>query len=331
MKARKLFHATVAILTVLGAPAGSRAADRILSGVNLAGAEFSSGHIPGRYGWDYSFPKDEEIAYYTSKGMSLFRLPLSWERLQPNLSGDFDPSYLSRIQSAVAAIEGAGGEVILDIHNYGKYHGQLIGSSDVPVAGFVDLWTRLAAIFGKDGKVLFGLMNEPQLASAADWAQVEQQAVDAVRKSGAVNRILISGVNWDGAHNFVQVNGAALADIHDEKRRLIFEAHQYFDADSSGRSDVCVAQDQVVPRLSSFADWLAEHHARGLLGEFAVGRNAQCLDDLKTAMAYVNSRPYVWYGWTYWAGGSRWGEYMYTLEPTKTGVDRPQMSVLTGR
>jgi len=35
----------------------------------------------------------------------------------------------------------------------------------------------------------------------------------------------------------------------------------------------------------------------------------------------------VWIGFTWWAAGPWWGEYMFTLEP-KQGVDRPQMRLL---
>jgi endoglucanase len=36
----------------------------------------------------------------------------------------------------------------------------------------------------------------------------------------------------------------------------------------------------------------------------------------------------VWRGWTYWAAGPWWGEYMFSVELSKTG-DRAQMDILT--
>ncbi|HIB99683.1 TPA: glycoside hydrolase family 5 protein, partial [Candidatus Poribacteria bacterium] len=35
----------------------------------------------------------------------------------------------------------------------------------------------------------------------------------------------------------------------------------------------------------------------------------------------------VWLGWTYWAAGPWWGDYMFSIEP-KIGEDRPQMVIL---
>lgn len=307
----------------------SAAKAAVLPGINLSGAEFAAGKLPGRDNWDYMFPKPEEISYFASHGMKLFRLPVLWERIQPTLSGPLDPGTLAHIHQFAAQVRQSGGATILDIHSYGQYRGQLIGSDAVPPAAFTDLWRRLAKEFRHDSSVLFGLMNEPKVKSATDWAATEQLAISTIRRAGAKNRILVSGVNWDGAHNFPQTNGAALAGLHDPAHKLIFEAHQYFDHDSSGTSDQCVPVSEVDGRLSPFADWLKAHHARGLLGEFGVGRNPQCLADLQEAMRYISSTAPVWFGWTYWAGGPLWGDYMFTADPAKDGSDRPQMKVLT--
>ena len=49
---------------------------------------------------------------------------------------------------------------------------------------------------------------------------------------------------------------------------------------------------------------------------------------------FMDSNTDVWIGATYWAGGPRWGEYMFTIEPKdiKTlgtaATDRPQMDVI---
>ncbi|NHO32488.1 cellulase family glycosylhydrolase [Acetobacter sp. LMG 1636] len=307
----------------------SSAGAAVLPGVNLAGPEFAADKVPGRSGWDYMFPKQQEIDYYTSRHMKLFRLPVLWDRLQPKLSGELDPAYLGSVRDFIAAAQAAGAKTIIDIHSYGKYRGNLVGSDSVPVEAFTDLWVRIARQFGSSPSVLFGLMNEPQQKSADEWAGFQQNAIDGIRRTGAINQIVVSGVGWDGAHNFSQINGIALARLHDPRKALIFEAHQYFDGDSSGTSPNCVPEDQVEGRLAPFADWLEAHHAKGLLGEFGVGRNAGCLADLRRAMTYIYSRPLLWYGWTYWAGGPLWAEYMYTLDPKEDGSDRPQMNVIS--
>ena len=37
-----------------------------------------------------------------------------------------------------------GQKVILDMHNYGRYHGELIGSSKVPYEAYASVWRKLA-------------------------------------------------------------------------------------------------------------------------------------------------------------------------------------------
>ena len=44
-------------------------------------------------------------------------------------------------------------------------------------------------------------------------------------------------------------------------------------------------------------------------------------------LSYLDQNSGVWLGWTYWAAGPRWGEYLFTLEPSG-GADRPQMAIL---
>jgi endoglucanase len=56
------------------------------TGVNLAGAEFGEGSLPGTYGVNYIYPNNNEVGYFLDRGLNTFRLPFRWERLQPTLS-----------------------------------------------------------------------------------------------------------------------------------------------------------------------------------------------------------------------------------------------------
>jgi endoglucanase len=47
-------------------------------------------------------------------------------------------------------------------------------------------------------------------------------------------------------------------------------------------------------------------------------------------LAYLQASSDVLDGWLYWAAGPGWGDsYPFTLEPTASGADRPQMRLLT--
>src|SRR5690606_10729681 len=73
----------------------------IHEGVNIAGAEFTRHVVPGTLGQHYIFPTDAEIDYFAEKGMESIRVPILWERLQPNANGDFDSGYVARVDNAV--------------------------------------------------------------------------------------------------------------------------------------------------------------------------------------------------------------------------------------
>jgi endoglucanase len=310
---------------IFGAGAAARA--QSLQGVNLAGAAFSPNALPGIYGQDFIYPTDQEVTYFTAHGMNVFRLSLLWERLQPRLQGPLDPAELTRLITFVSTAEAHNAAVIIDIHNYGMYRGTLIGDPGVKSADFADLWARLARQFGGDGHILFGLMNEPKQTDAAAWQAIVQDAVDAIRAAGARNRILVPGIDWDSAQGFPSISAATLGDLTDPQHDLVYEVHQYFDADSSGTSDDCIAPDAAIARLSPFTEWLKSKHQSGFLGEFGVSRRPACLAVLARVTAYLAANADVWSGWTYWAAGPVWGDYMFTLEPA-SGIDRPQMKIL---
>lgn len=69
-------------------------------------------------------------------------------------------------------------------------------------SALADLWRRLALEFKNDKAVIFGLMNEPNGISAPDWANAAQGAINAIRKTGANNLILVPGTAYTGAHSW---------------------------------------------------------------------------------------------------------------------------------
>ncbi|ATU72185.1 Endoglucanase [Gluconacetobacter sp. SXCC-1] len=296
-------------------------------GVNLAGAAYSSSRLPGRYGYDYIYPKPSEVDYFTQAGMNIFRLSVLWERLQPSLNGPLDEGELRRVRQFVSYARDRGASTVLDIHDYGRYRGQEVGSTAVPDAAFADLWSRLAQAFGTDSHVLFGLMNEPQQHSAQAWKNSVQAAIDAIRKTGSHNTILVPGIGWDGAQSFASLNGPSLGTLTDPAHNLVYEVHEYFDTDASGTKPACISRDQAVARLQSFTDWLRAHRAHGFLGEFGVSRQPECVALLAPLLSHMRENADVWSGWTYWAAGPLWGNYMFTLEPDH-GADRPQMQAI---
>ncbi|MEE9428793.1 MAG: glycoside hydrolase family 5 protein [Paracoccaceae bacterium] len=307
-----------------------------LVGVNLAGADFGYDVLPGKFGVQYTYPNADEVDYFMSKGMNVFRLPFLWERLQPNLFADLDEAELARIRAFVDDATGKGARVILDVHNYARYFGDIVGvdgdQGAVPVAALSDFWVKLATEFSGNSLVILGLMNEPSEMATELWLADANTTIAAIRKAGVGNLILVPGNGWSGAHSwdadyYGTPNSQLMGQIVDPDDNYAIEVHQYLDEDSSGTSETCVDESVGSDRLHGFTQWARAQGVQAFLGEFSGGANARCLAALDDMLNYVDDHGDVWLGWTYWAAGPWWGEDGFTLEPAN-GVDRPQMAVL---
>ena len=302
-----------------------------LRGVNLAGADFGETALPGVFDQDYTYPTTDEVDYFVGKGMNVFRIPFRWERLQQSLGAELDVDEEARLRNIVEYATERGAAVILDPHNYARYHGSLIGQGP-SVGDFAEFWTRLATLYRANRRVIFGLMNEPYEIRAEAWLAAANAAIAAIRATGATNLILVPGTNWSGAGSWSSdwgygTNADTMQAVVDPADRFMFEVHQYFDSDSSGTSSTCVSATPGSELLAGFTDWLRYHRYRGVLGEFGVGNDETCLTALRDVLAHMDENGDVWHGWTYWAAGPWWGDYRFSIEPEGC-ADKPQMTVL---
>lgn len=314
-------------LTPVGRIAPGPALATHFSGVNLAGGEFASSRRPGRYGYDYGYPDRRAAAPFLAAGMTAIRLPVLWERLQPVPGGPLVESDMVRLDQSIAALRGFR-LIIIDIHNYARFNGVPM---DQHPEWLANLWAQLARRYANQQAIAFGLMNEPHDVAASDWRRVVDATIAAIRATGARNLVLVPGTRWTGAHSWneggSESNATAFADFRDPAGNVAFELHQYLDADSSGTHDVCVEPETATARLAAATNWLRAKHARGFLGEFGASAEPQCLAGLEALLAAIDHANDVWLGWTYWAGGTRWGQYSYNIQPKDDTIPL-QMSVL---
>ena len=300
-------------------------------GVNLAGADFGEHDLPGTHGSSYIYPNLDEVDYFLGKGMTTIRLPFRWERLQRAEFTEFDAGELTRLDQVVSGATSRGAFVLLDPHNYARYHGRVIGSG-ISYDAFADFWRRLAILYRDNPRVIFGLMNEPKQMPTEQWVAGANAALAAIRSTGADNLVLVPGNAWTGAHSWYDSwygtpNAVAMLDIRDPRDNFAFEIHQYLDGDNSGTHASCVDGTVGSRQLAAVTDWLREHGHKALLGEFAGGANDTCHAALRDMLRFVHQHPEQYLGWTYWAAGPAWGEYMFTIEP-RDGQERPQLAVL---
>lgn len=309
-------------------------------GVNLAGAEFNSGVIPGVEEKNFTWNDEKSYEYFASKGLTLIRVPFRWERMQPVLYDALDTKYLNGLKRNVAWAQKHGAKIILDVHNYGRYHGKVIGvSPDVPISAFTDLWVRLSNEFKDELAVYaYDLMNEPHGMGSGenDWKVISQAAVTAIRNNGDNKLIMVEGTYWANAHGWESKNGPN-SWITDPANNFLYSAHCYFDSDASGTYKKTYDEELVanpnlenigVNRLMDFATWCEKNNVRGFIGEFGIPN-----DDIrwnKVLDNFMNVMDEYGMDGTYWAGGKWWGDYKLSVHPDNDyTIDKQQMSVLT--
>jgi endoglucanase len=317
---------------MLAVPPVLHAEPLLMTGVNIAGAEFASKKLPGRAGTDYFYPRKSTIDHFADRGMNTIRLPFRWERMQPALRSDLDTAELDRLAVVVSLASARELTVILDVHNYAAYREQPIGTADVTADALADVWRRLATRFKDNDRVVFGLMNEPKGLPTETWLAAANAAIAAIRQTGAKNLILVPGNGWTGAHSWFGTsygtpNAQAMLGVTDPANNIAFEVHQYLDSNYSGTHPQCRGEQIGVTTLQRFTQWLHDHGQRGFLGEFGGGSDPVCMAALDGMLTFMEQNRDVWLGWTYWAAGFWPPTYFTSVQPID-GADRPQMAVL---
>ncbi len=315
---------------VTSSPSTSTGTPIKLVGVNLSGAGFGPSVVPGVHGTNYIYPAESYYKKYADNGMNLVRLPFLWERIQPRLNTELNSAELARLIQSLDYAQKHGVKVILDLHNYYRYFGKLIGSAEVPISSFANVWQRLAqkvlnhpAVYG------YGLMNEPYSTNGL-WPQAALAAAKAVRQVDASRWIFVAGDRWSSAWHWPYYNSKLIADpwMRDPSNNLVYEAHMYIDKDFSGNyfdKTETFAPNIGIERVKPFVEWLKANKLRGYIGEHGIpdySSSAQVAMDNLLAYLRQNCVPS-----TYWAAGPWWGEYALSLDVSSNKY-RPQLAIL---
>lgn len=322
-----------------------------LRGVNVAGAEFGDGVLPGIYGQHYTYNSEQTFDYFAARSLNFIRLQVRWERLQPVLGGPLDPANLGYLKQDIAWAKAAGAVVSIDAHNYGRYRINENGSLNeyiidnayngvvkVSTANLTDFWVRMSNEFKNEPTVLaYDIMNEPHDMGSADWRQISQAVLNGIRGNMDVKLIMIPGNSYSSATAWPNVNGPT-AWIIDPANNFYYEAHEYFDHDYSGSytwsyDQELAANPQLasvgVTRLKPFVDWCRTNGVKGYLGEYGIpntdARWQGVLDQFLSALDAAGMPG------TYWAAGEWWGTYPLSVQPLGDfAIDRPQTRTLLG-
>ncbi|KAA8484724.1 aryl-phospho-beta-D-glucosidase BglC (GH1 family) [Arcticibacter tournemirensis] len=304
-------------------------------GTNASGAEFAPHTSPGIYNKNYTYPTVVQLDYFKSKGLTLFRMPFLWERIQNELGGELNKDELSRMMAFVDAARERNLWVILDMHNYGRRHingnNELIGSPLVSIDHVADAWAKIVREFkSKENIWAYGIMNEPHdMLPATPWFQIAQSIITKIRSVDSKTPIMVGGDSWSSAERWPLFSDN-LKNLVDPSNNLIFESHIYFDKDASGAYKRSYDEEGTTPstgitRAEPFVKWLKMNKLRGFVGEYGVpDDDPRWLVTLDNFLNYLKSNCI---GGAYWSAGPWWHKYKLAIEPVN-GIDRPQMPVL---
>ncbi|MCD7971541.1 MAG: cellulase family glycosylhydrolase [Candidatus Azobacteroides sp.] len=316
-------------------------------GINLASA--SGGDNPGTLGTNYRYPRLEDLYYFNAKGIKLIRLPFRWKRIQRELNGPLTEADITEMKKVVKEAERLGQWVMLDMHDFCEYSrndtlyeigvagyrtwrssingwGSWQASDRIEITKehYADVWGKLADAFSDCSNIWgYDLMNEPKSLDMEVLKGNYQAAIDEIRKRDMEAAIVIEGKNYASSKDWPSISDG-LKDLTDPANKIIYQAHTYFDSNSSGTYqssyDSEVRNPEVYKeRLDPFINWCKDNNKVGMIGEFGVPYNGATGGDERYMTLIDNVFQYLKehnMTATYWCGGAFYESYHLTVQPT---------------
>lgn len=263
-----------------------------------------------------------QMAHFVhTDGLNMFRLPVSWQYLTNNtLGGALNPTHFgyydqlvqSCLRLSTTAAGGGGAYCLVDLHNYGRWNGSVIGGGGGGGPSneqFADLWGQIAAKYANETRVWFGIMNEPHdmvasssfrnnnnkhnkstktsTTTAQGWADSVQAAVTAIRNAGATTQFIsLPGDGWQTPGRLLHSPALARVTNPDGSTTgLVFDVHLYLDADGSGTHDVCVTNG-IAASWAPLVRWLRAQQRLAVVSETGGAASLSCQRFVCQALAY---------------------------------------------
>ncbi|HWI31649.1 MAG TPA: cellulase family glycosylhydrolase [Microbacterium sp.] len=222
--------------------------------------------------------------YLASRGVSIVRLAVPWQRLQeiPEGGGALDglaapvsTPYLDAVEEQVRRAAAAGIRTIIDLHNGCTYpwgagafvEGSVRCGDGISEAHVSTIWTSIAERFRGDERVAaFDIFNEPRWSVGVDvYKRYAQVAVDAIRATGDQHTLWVEGILSDtrGRVAAIAPDGPWIAD---PLGKVMYSEH-FYDNEAGDSFDPGVDHTRVLERLSTFARWCREWAVRCSVGE----------------------------------------------------------------
>ncbi|KAG2132687.1 glycoside hydrolase family 5 protein [Suillus bovinus] len=270
------------------------------AGVNIAGFDFGCG-TDGTCVASGAVPPIHQLSgidglgqmqHFVKDGYNVFRLPVGWQYLtNDKMTGVLDKTQFAKYNMLVSDCLSTGAYCEIDIHNYARYNGQIIGQGGPSNKIFAELWSNIASHWKNETRVIFGVMNEPHdIPNITAWAASVQSAVTAIREAGAKTQIiLLPGTDWASAKTFVSSGSAkALSRVHNPDgtyTNLVMDVHEYLDSDGSGTNAECVTND-IEDAWAPLTTWLRANGRHALNTETGGGNVNSCVSYMSQQIRY---------------------------------------------
>ncbi|KAK7439865.1 Endoglucanase EG-II [Stygiomarasmius scandens] len=303
-------------------------------GVNIAGFDFScniDGNCQSSGAWPplttyYGLDGAGQMQHFVDDdGYNTFRLPVSWQFLTNDvLTATLDETNFAKYDDLVQTCLATGANCIVDIHNYARWNGEIIGQGGPSNDIFASLWSNIAQKYASNSKIIFGVMNEPHDVDIDLWAESVQAAVTAIRNAGATSQlILLPGNNFTSAATFVSNGSAdALAKVTNpdgSTTGLIFDVHKYLDYDNSGTNEECTTNN-IDDAWAPLAQWLRCNNRQAFNTETGGGNVDSCITLMCQQIAFQAQNSDVFLGYVGWAAGNfQPGSYVLGETPSGGG------------
>lgn len=333
----KILHSFVAaILSITKILANAQTSAPLqFAGVNIAGFDFSCG-TDGTCISSGAVPPVSQLSgidglgqmqhFVNDNGYNVFRLPVGWQYLtRDQMTGVLDETQFANYNMLVSDCLSTGAYCVIDIHNYARYNGQIIGQGGPSNEIFAELWSNIASYWKNESKIIFGVMNEPHdIPSITTWAETVQSAVTAIREAGATTQmILLPGTDYASAKTFVSSGSAdALSTVQNPDgtfTNLIMDVHKYLDNDSSGNNAECVTNG-IDEAWDPLATWLRANGRQALNTETGGGNVDSCVSYISQQIAYQAQQSDVILGYIGWSAGSFATYYVLSQVPSYIGT-----------
>jgi len=218
----------------------------------------------------------ESFDFLASRGLTVIRLAVPWQRIIPipsgtdprdAISGPIDQGYLDVIADEVAGAAKAGMRTVIDLHNGCRFPwtgvdtpddavtcGDGIGEGDV-----TRIWTVLSDRFKDDARVAaYDIFNEPKIGLTSQiYERFAQVAVDAIRATGDSHTVWVEGMTgYRGSLADIAPNGPW---VEDPSNAIVYSQH-FYPAEGKPASEI-------LDRLTKFGDWCQGWSVRCAVGE----------------------------------------------------------------